>query len=213
MRKLPNQNLDCSPMTDIWAEDPDKLCPNTSLIETVWNNTWIISYTNSFVVICYTVIEKNIFATYSWEYNVAERSLQTSLFGFNPLMASLWRTGLGNTGSGRLFSSKLQIHSGTDFIQRIRQCFNNHSSHTYISKRLKSLYLKEERRKNKNLPYACNNAYHFYLLLAPEHHDLIFCPWLVLKGLRLCVRNQAFLRRWCMYTKVFKNHFWFINFC
>lgn len=88
MRKLPNQNLDCSPMTDIWAEDPDKLCPNTSLIETVWNNKWIISYTNSFVVICYTVKEKNLFATYSWEYNVAERSLQTSLFGFNPLMAS-----------------------------------------------------------------------------------------------------------------------------
>lgn len=176
MRKLPNQNLDCSPMTDIWAEDPDKLCPNTSLIETVWNNKWIISYTNSFVVICYTVIEKNLFATYSWEYNVAERSLQTFLFGFNRLMASLWITGLGNTGSGRLFSSKLQIHSGTDIIQRIRQCFNNHSSHTNISKRLKSLYLKEERRKNKNLPYACNNAYHFYLLLAPEHHDLIFCP-------------------------------------
>lgn len=122
-------------------------------------------------------------------------------------MASLWRTGLGNTGSGRLFSSKLQIHSGTDFIQRIRQCFNNHSSHTNISKRLKSLYLKEERRKNKNLPYACDNAYHFYLLLAAEHHDLIFCPWLVLKGMCLCVCNQAFLRHWCVYTKVFKNHF------
>lgn len=86
-------------------EDPDKLCPNTSLIETVWNNKWIISYTNSFVVICYTVIEKNIFATYSWEYNVAERSLQTSLFGFNPPDGLPLETGLGNTGSGRLFSS------------------------------------------------------------------------------------------------------------
>ena len=167
-------------MTDIWAEDPDKLCPDTSLMETVWNNKWIISYTNSFAVICYTAIEKHLFATYSWEYNVAERSLQTSLFGFNPLMASLWRTGLGNTGSGRLFSSKLQVHSGIDFIQRIGQCFfffflclsvfyfiffnfilffklyiivlgqcfYKHSSHTHISKRLKSLYLKGERRKN-----------------------------------------------------------------
>ena len=34
-KKAAQSKPDCSLMTDIWAEDPHKLCPDTSLMETV----------------------------------------------------------------------------------------------------------------------------------------------------------------------------------
>ena len=87
-------------------------------------------------------------------------------------------------------------------------------SYTYFQEVEITIPERGKKKKHKNLPYAWNNAYHFYLLLAPEHHDSIFCPWLVLKSMCLCVCNQAFLRAGVYaqkYLKIISDLLTFVN--